>query len=114
MRLESGIPKVFRPAAVAQDRIVNRPPTLRAAVGACPFPDDLAHEAAIAKNPVHKQLEVMGSRRVAVQVNASRRLQDAPHFQQPNGHHDEVSHHAFAVRLASGLDDGMRGRISLG
>lgn len=57
------------------------------------FPNNLIAEALRAEHCVEHDLQVMDRRRIAVQLQAARRLQHAVQFEQTNAHGRQVSHH---------------------
>ena len=56
-------------------------------------PNYLVAEVIRAENPIHQNLQVMAGGRVAVQIDAARRLQQPPHLRQPLGNIAEVRQH---------------------
>ena len=90
-------------------------PCHRVPVRARALPDDLVPEVLRPEHRVHQHLQVVAGRRVAVQVEATRRLQHAAQLDQARGHHGEVRHHVAVAEerperlhrlghLAAGLD----------
>lgn len=62
-------------------------------------PDDLVDEVPPPEYRVHERFEVVRSGRVAVQVDASGRLEDATHGQQTHSH--EAHERAHTVRMGA-------------
>src|SRR4051812_30252239 len=69
-----------------------RPP-VRGAARVRPPPHYLVPKVRRAKDRVEEQLEVVASGRIAMQVEAARRLQDAAQLDEPRSHHREVREH---------------------
>ena len=88
------------------------PLCVRAARRALPY--DLVSKVSRSKNRVHQELEVVAGRRVAMQVDAARRLQDPVHVHQPHGHHRQVRLHPLAVGHARRLDHVRQGGLLVG
>jgi len=57
------------------------------------LPCNFVAEVFCTKKRIHQDLQIVACRRVAVQVQAPRRLQHPMKFQEANGHHGEVRHH---------------------
>ena len=85
---------------VKQDDVCDVAEGVGVAVSRGPFPGYLGHEVAGTEKGIHQQLQVVACRRVAVQVDAARRLQDTVHLHQPHGHHRQVRLHPLAVGQA--------------
>src|SRR5690348_1317038 len=62
------------------------------------MPDDLVEKILWAEDRVQQQLQIMPRRRIAVQVDASRRRQDAMKFDQTRRYHREVSEHVVCAQ----------------
>jgi hypothetical protein len=56
------------------------------------FPNDLISKIRVSKYPVHHDLDVVARRRVAVQVDGARRLQDFLHAAKARNHVYQVRH----------------------
>ena len=76
-------------------------------------PDNLISEVPGSEHGVHQELEVVAGRRIAVEVNASGRLEHAAHFEKSDGHHDEVGLHARAVRETRRADHRVQRRVTI-
>ena len=76
---------------VEQQDVVNATRLLAALFGvamrAAPLPHDLAPEVLRPEDRVKQHLQVVTRRRIAVQIEASSRLQDAPQLREARGHH---------------------------
>ena len=48
-----------------------------------------------------------------MEVDRTGRLEKAVHFEQPDGHKDEIGLHPLAMRLARGLDNGIGGWVAI-
>lgn len=60
-----------------------------------PFPNDFTSKLIRPKHRVQHQLQIMARGRVAVQVQATRRLQHPVQFHQSHRHHAQISHHGI-------------------
>jgi hypothetical protein len=81
-------------SAVEQKNIMNgRKFPGGVSVGARALPDDLIDAPLNAEYRVHEDFQVVACRTVAMQVEASSRLQNSTEFEEPNCHHREVRHH---------------------
>ena len=97
---------------IEQDNVCDVAKRAGIAVSRCPLPGDLRHEIAGTIDAVHKQLQVVADRWIAMEVDAPRRLQNPVHLHQPCGHHRQVRLHPLAVGQARGLDHmGQRGLL---
>ena len=70
----------------------------------CTSPNDIIPEVPCPEHGVHQQLQVVACRRVTVEVDAPRGLQNPLHLHQPHGHHRQVRLHPLTVGQARGLD----------
>ena len=75
---------------------MNLAEPLRVIVCRGAFPNNFVAEILKSKYRIYNNLQVMTRGRVAVQVEAAGRFQDAVQLDQTGGHHDEVSHHLVA------------------
>jgi len=62
-------------------------------VGGCSLPDDFVTEVCGAENFVEQHAQVVARRRVAMQVEAARLLENVVKLQKPRRHHREIGHH---------------------
>ena len=72
-------------------------------MGTGPLPSYLIPEVALPKDRIHQHLQVVGRRRVAVEIDTACRLQNPPHLKKPHSHHGKVRLHPLAVGKPSRL-----------
>ncbi len=65
----------------------------RVAVRATALPNNLRSKIPGSNNSIEKHPQVMTRRRIAMQIKASRRFEDAMEFDEPWRHHREIGHH---------------------
>ena len=85
---------------IEQDNVCDVAEGAGVAVGRCPLPGNLGRKLTRSEKGIHQQLQVVAGRRVAMQVDAPRGLQDPVHLHQPHGHHGQVGLHPLAVGQA--------------
>ena len=68
---------------------------------------------AAAKNCIHQQLDAVRHHRVAVIINAARRLENAPHLRQANAHINQIRLPTAAVNRVKRINQRERRRILL-
>ncbi len=71
-------------------------------------PHDFVDEIPSPKHGVHDQFEIMAHGRIAVEIYAAGRLEDAPHLQQPRRHVDQIG---FVAPGHGSGDDPVKGRF---
>lgn len=71
------VPSVLFRLRIEQNHVMNVIPFLGGGMGGRPFPDVFIAELVWSKDSIHKNLEIMARGRVAMEVNARRRLHDA-------------------------------------
>ena len=105
----------FRRRAIEQDHVVNRGHFPHPACGGrCSLPHDLVTEVGSPEHRVAEHPQVGIRSRVAMQEDRAGRLEDAPEFEQPHGHHDQVRPHAGTVDDPGRVDGRVDARLSLG
>ena len=100
---------------IEEDRVVfSSPHGFTSGSDVVIMPDDFVAEVGTSEDGIHEQLQVMGCGIVAVQVDRSRRLEDAVHLEETYSHKDEIRLHRLAMRHARRFDDGIGGRMLIG
>ena len=80
----------------------------------CSLPDNFIQEVLIPENGIHHEFQVMPCSRVAMQVNASGRLQQSLHFKNSYRHVDQIRLHRITMHFTSGFNQRMERGMLVG
>ena len=116
MRYADGIDvkNVASRLAIKQDHIVLTRKKASDSSWAAIGPYDLVPELLPAENGIQEQLQEVTGGGVTVQVDRSRRLEDAMHLHESQSHIDQIGLHRLTMRHARRFDDGIGGRMLIG